>query len=191
MMMMMMIIIIVITVTVMVMIMVVMMMMMMMVVVVVMMMTVMTITMVTAIAITIFGGGGGGYRCYDATPANPSPPQGLQLVLKEPSLRAAAAADGSGSTPAGMGSGSGSGDGGGNPVTDTVVMNNLGYFQLQASPGVRTRLVPGSKTKRELSEWWIGNRANIKSAVFACRFGAQVERSKIFRSAVYILRYCM
>lgn len=74
----------------------------------------------------------GGYRCYDATPANPSPPQGLQLVLKEPSQRAAAA-DGSGSTAAGVGSGVRSGT----PITDTVVMNNLGYFQLQASPGVR------------------------------------------------------
>ena len=83
------------------------------------------------IAVSIFGGG---YRCYDATPTKPSPPQGLQLVLKEPS-QWATAADGSGKTGASVGSGSSSG--GGTPVTDTVVMNNLGYFQLQASPGVR------------------------------------------------------
>ncbi|CAM9945547.1 unnamed protein product, partial [Laminaria digitata] len=80
-------------------------------------------------------------RCYDATPANASPPQGLQLVLKEPSqwtTAAAAAPAGSGDTAAAdVGSGGGGGGGGGGtPITDTVVMNNLGYFQLQASPGV-------------------------------------------------------
>lgn len=87
-------------------------------------------------------GGDGNCRCYDATPANPSPPQGLQLVLKEPSQWATPAAEavsGSGNTTAAGVGGASSGGGGGAPLTDTVVMNNLGYFQLQASPGVRSR----------------------------------------------------
>ncbi|CAN0025385.1 unnamed protein product, partial [Ectocarpus sp. 8 AP-2014] len=62
-------------------------------------------------------------RCYDVTSSPPSPPQGLQLVLRP-----------SPSTPSSHTTGGGGGGGG--VTADTVVMENLGYFQLQASPGV-------------------------------------------------------
>ncbi|CAM9269568.1 unnamed protein product [Ectocarpus sp. 6 AP-2014] len=64
-------------------------------------------------------------RCYDVTSSPPSPPQGLQLVLRP-----------SPSTPSSQTTGGGGGGGGGGVTADTVVMENLGYFQLQASPGV-------------------------------------------------------
>lgn len=55
-------------------------------------------------------------QCLDTTTAQLSPPAGLQLKLSSPSHPYAA---------------------------DTVVMQNLGYFQLQASPGVWTLSFPG------------------------------------------------
>ncbi|CAN0100930.1 unnamed protein product, partial [Ectocarpus fasciculatus] len=66
-------------------------------------------------------------RCYDVTSSPASPPQGLQLVLRP-----------SPSTPSSQTNGGGGGGGGGGRgvTADTVVMENLGYFQLQASPGV-------------------------------------------------------
>lgn len=67
------------------------------------------------------------HRCYDVgAGGNPSPPQGLQLVLRAPPAR----------DPSAEITGDGGG-GAGMVLADTVVMNNLGYFQLQATPGVR------------------------------------------------------
>lgn len=62
-------------------------------------------------------------RCYDVTSRAPSPPQGLQLVLRAPSLSPNETAASAATAPAAV-------------VADTVVMENLGYFQLQAAPGV-------------------------------------------------------
>lgn len=73
------------------------------------------------------------HRCYDVTSGAPSAPQGLQLVLRasssssshpspaqgQPSAASAAAAAAAAAV-----------------VADTVVMENLGYFQLQAGPGL-------------------------------------------------------
>eukprot|EP00903_Cladosiphon_okamuranus_P019171 g17633.t1 len=60
-------------------------------------------------------------RCYDVTSGAPSPPQGLQLVLRASSSSShLSLAQGKPSAV----------------VADTVVMENLGYFQLQAGPGL-------------------------------------------------------
>ncbi|CAN0465905.1 unnamed protein product, partial [Hapterophycus canaliculatus] len=64
-------------------------------------------------------------RCYDVTAGAPSPPQGLQLVLRAPSR-----------SPPAISSSSLSSSSSSAVVADTVVMENLGYFQLQAAPGV-------------------------------------------------------
>ena len=62
-------------------------------------------------------------RCYDVTSGAPSPPQGLQLVLRAISSSHTSPAQGQPTTAAAV-------------VADTVVMENLGYFQLQAGPGL-------------------------------------------------------
>lgn len=70
-------------------------------------------------------------RCYDVTSGTPSPPQGLQLVLRASSSSLPSSHQSSSPTrenPAAAAA----------PVVvaDTVVMENLGYFQLQAGPGL-------------------------------------------------------
>lgn len=63
-------------------------------------------------------------RCYDVTSRPPSPPQGLQLVLRASSSSShASSIEGKTTAAAAV-------------VADTVVMENLGYFQLQAGPGL-------------------------------------------------------
>lgn len=78
-------------------------------------------------------------RCYDATGrTKPSPPQGLQLVLSAPSPTAATH-----DSMAMVHSRE--------VLADTVVMDNLGYFQLQVQPGVRIKRFPslcGHRTMR-------------------------------------------
>lgn len=68
-------------------------------------------------------------RCYDVTSGSPVPPQGLQLVLRVPSAPLAQRPEDE-APPAVTVQG-------GSVVADTMVMNNLGYFQFQAAPGVR------------------------------------------------------
>lgn len=67
-------------------------------------------------------------RCYDVTSGAPSPPQGLQLVLRASSSSSSvpSPAQGQRTTTAAAAA----------VVADTVVMENLGYFQLQAGPGL-------------------------------------------------------
>eukprot|EP00752_Nemacystus_decipiens_P014373 g12785.t1 len=68
-------------------------------------------------------------RCYDVTSGAPSAPQGLQLVLRSPSsLRPSLPAQ---ENPAAAAAAAAA-----VVVADTVVMENLGYFQLQAGPGL-------------------------------------------------------
>lgn len=65
------------------------------------------------------------HRCYDVTSGSPSAPQGLQLVLRAPPSSSSRPSPAQGKPAAAAA-----------VVADTVVMENLGYFQLQAGPGL-------------------------------------------------------
>lgn len=69
-------------------------------------------------------------RCYDVTSGAPSPPQGLQLVLRASSSSSSHPSPTQGKPAAAAAAAIAV------VVADTVVMENLGYFQLQAGPGL-------------------------------------------------------
>ena len=68
-----------------------------------------------------------------------APPNGLQLTLSPTAAAKNHTTTGSGAGAAGGGAGLR------RAVSDTLVMQNLGYYQLQAQPGLWTlRLAPGT-----------------------------------------------
>jgi len=70
-----------------------------------------------------------------------APPNGLQLTLSP----TAAAKNHTTTAGAAGAAGGGAGTGLRRAVSDTLVMQNLGYYQLQAQPGLWTlRLAPGT-----------------------------------------------
>ena len=137
-----------------------------------------------------------GGQCFDVRDRRP--PNGLQLELQSvlPSI-AAAAATGSASSSASTAEGGGAASNNGTTTTttspppamthhlksktDTLVMQNLGYFQLKAAPGVFSlQLAPGrARDLFELAADATTRAASQVQPVVVADFDATIEQFRV------------